>query len=53
MYLDIDLATLYTWERSTKFEPFLVGVPTQIKITCDSLIAFSKSLVKYNRFDLN
>ena len=52
MCLAIDLATLYTCERSTKFEPFLVGVPTQIKIICDSFTAFSKSSVKFNLFAL-
>ena len=40
MYLDIDFVTLYTCERSTKFDPFFVGVPTQMKIICESSIAF-------------
>ena len=52
MYLDIDFVTLYTCERSTKFDPFFVGVPTQMKIICESSIAFCRSLVKISLFAL-
>ena len=48
MYFDIDFATLNTCERSTKFDPFFVGVPTQIKIICESLIAVSRLSVKFS-----
>ena len=50
MYLDIDFVTLYTCERSTKFDPFFVGVPTQIKIICEFCIAFFRSSVKNKSF---
>ena len=50
MYLDIDFVTLYTCERSTKFDPFFVGVPTQMKIICEFSIAFCRSLVKISLF---
>ena len=52
MYLDIDFVALYTCDRSTKFDPFFVGVPTQIKIICESSIAFLRSSVKISLFAL-
>ena len=44
----ISLVHLNTKDKSTFSEPLIFGVPTQIKIISDTVIAFFKSEVKYN-----
>jgi len=39
---------LKTKDKSTFKEPLILGVPTQIKMISDTVIAFFKSDVKYN-----
>jgi len=46
--LDNSLATPNTWVKSALLPPFLVGVPTQIKIISDFLTEFFKSVEKFN-----
>jgi len=48
----ISLVHLKTNDKSTFKEPLILGVPTQIKIISDTVIAFFKSEVKYNLLDL-
>ena len=44
----ISLIDLYTKDKSTDWDLFLLGVPTQIKIISDFLIAIDKFVVKIN-----
>ena len=50
--LPISLATLKTWDKSAALLFFFVGVPTQIKMTWEFLIASDKFVVKLNLPDL-